>query len=121
MSTSPRQPRRSTSALGAAAERRVRWHYRVRLYRVIASNVRAGGNEIDLIVRRGRRLVFCEVKSKRGDNFGDPLEAVGPTKARRVQHAAEAWLASRPDFGSLEAEFEVAAVRGSSVKRVPLT
>ena len=33
-------------------------------------------HELDLVVRRGRMLVFCEVKSKSGDGFGDPLEMV---------------------------------------------
>jgi putative endonuclease len=98
----------------------VRWHYRLRLYRIIATNVRAGGNEIDLIARRGRKLVFCEVKSKGGEDFGDPLEAVGPTKARRVRRAAEAWLATRPECARLDASFEVVGVRGGSVTRVPL-
>ena len=46
---------------GAKAERRVRLHYRLRGYRVLAANVRAGGNELDVVLRRGRRLVFCEV------------------------------------------------------------
>ena len=96
------------------------WHYRLRGYRVVARNVRAGGNEIDLVVRRARRLVVCEVKSKRGVGYGDPLEAAGPAKVRRVQRAAEAWLATRPDLAALEVGFEVAAVRGASVTRVSL-
>ena len=46
---------------GAAAERRVRRHYRLRGYRVLAANARAGGNELDIVLRRGNRLLFCEV------------------------------------------------------------
>ena len=46
-----------------------------------ARNVWAGGNEIDLIARRGRQLVFCEVKSKGGVGRGDPLEMVGRREA----------------------------------------
>ena len=96
------------------------WHYRLRGYRVLARNVRAGGNELDLVVRRGRRLVVCEVKSKTGARYGHPLEAAGPAKVRRVQRAAEAWLATRPDLAELELGFEVAAVRAASVTRVSL-
>lgn len=105
---------------GAAAERRVRLHYRLRGYRVLAANARAGGNELDLVVRRGRRVVVCEVKSKGGPGFGDPLEMVGPEKARRVRRAAEAWLASRPELGECEVALEVAAVRAGRVERRPL-
>jgi putative endonuclease len=90
----------------------------VRGYRVLGRNVWAGGNEVDLIVRRGRAIVFVEVKRKRGEGFGDPLEMVGPEKVRRVRRAAEAWLASHPEAEGLEPSFEVAAVRGRRVERV---
>ena len=96
------------------------WHYRLRGYRVLAANVWAGGNELDLIVRRGRQLVFCEVKSKTGDRYGDPLAMVDDEKVRRLTRAAEAWLAAHPDCSELDARFEVAAVRAGRVERVPL-
>jgi putative endonuclease len=105
------------SRLGRDAERRVRRHYRLRGYRIVATNVRAGGNELDIIARRGGRLVFCEVKARAGPGYGHPLEAVGPEKARRIQRAAEAWLAGHPGFSHLEVGFEVAAVQGRAVER----
>ena len=105
---------------GARAERRVRLHYRLRGYRVLDSNVRAGGNELDVVVRRGRRLVFCEVKMRSGPVFGDPWEAVGPEKERRLRRAAEVFLARNRELTLLEVAFEVAAVRGRRVERVPL-
>ena len=61
-------------------------------------NVWAGGNELDVIVRRGRELRFVEVKEKRGDGYGDPLAMVTPEKQRRVRRAAETWLAARPEL-----------------------
>jgi putative endonuclease len=78
----------------------------------------AGGNELDLIARRGRRVVFCEVKSKYGVGRGDPLEMVGPEKQRRLRRAAEAWLATRPDLAGLEATFDVVAVREGRLERI---
>ena len=111
---------RASKRLGAEAERRVRRYYRLRGYRVLAANARAGGNELDVVLRRGRRLVFCEVKARTGTGFGDPAEAVGAEKERRLRRAAEAWLARRPDLAELDVAFEVVAVRGSSIKRVAL-
>ena len=110
----------STTARGRAAERRAAWRYRLRGYRILGRNVEAGGVELDLIVRRGRHLVFCEVKAKTGADYGDPLEMVTPEKARRVRRAAEAWLAARPDLVSLEVRLEAAAVRRRGVRRVSL-
>ena len=103
---------------GARAERQARLYYRLRGYRVLAVNARAGGNELDVVLRRGRRLVFCEVKAKAHDRFGDPLEMVGAEKQRRLRRAAEAWLAGHPELGGLEVAFDVLAVRGGRAERV---
>jgi putative endonuclease len=105
---------------GAAAERRVRRYFRLRGYTVLGANVRAGGNELDVVVRRGRRLVFVEVKARSYDDFGDALEAVSPEKGRRVRRAAEAFLARRPDLVGLDVAFEAVAVRPQGIERVPL-
>ena len=69
-------------------------------------------------MRRGRRIAFVEVKSKSGERFGDPLEMVGPEKQRRLRRAAEAWLAANPRAASLEASFEVVALRGGRLQRL---
>jgi putative endonuclease len=84
----------------------------------LGSNVWVAGNELDLIVRRGRVLRFVEVKEKLGDGFGDPLEMVTPEKQRRVRRAAEAWLAARPELTALDLGFDAVAVRGGRVERV---
>jgi putative endonuclease len=93
-------------------------HYALRGYRILGTNVWAGGNEIDLIARRGRRLVFCEVKSKSGPRYGDPIAMVGPEKVRRVRRAAEAWLAAHPDLRGLEVRFDVVAESGRRLRKV---
>lgn len=99
-------------------ERRAARHYRLRGYRILDANVWAGGYELDLVARRGRRLVFCEVKGKTGDGFGDPLEMVDAEKLRRVRRAAEAWLARNPGAAGLDYRVEVVAVRPGGLERV---
>ena len=94
-----------------------RW-YRRRGWQVLGENVWIGGNELDLVVRRGRALRFVEVKEKRGERLGDPLEMVGPEKQRRIRRAAEAWLASRPDLDRCIAAFDVVAVHGARLERL---
>jgi len=106
------------NASGKRAERRAAWWYRLRGYRVLAVNVWIGGYELDLVVRRGRRLVFCEVKEKTGDGFGDPAEMVGAEKQRRLRQAASAWLAAHPAHGGLSTSFDVIAVREGRLVRL---
>jgi putative endonuclease len=104
---------------GFSAERRAVGWYRLRGWRILGENVWAGGNELDLIVRRGRTLRFVEVKEKRGTRFGDPLEMITHEKRQRLRRAAEAWLGTRPELARLAVGFDVIAVRDGRVQRVP--
>ena len=101
-------------------ERRALRHYRLRGYRLLDANARAGGYELDLVLRRGRRLVVVEVKEKGGPAFGAPLEMIDDEKVRRVQAAAAAWRARHPEVAGLELVVEAAGVQGRKVERVPL-
>jgi len=109
----------STRAAGRAAELRALWFYRLRGYRVLDRNVWTGGNELDLVVRRGRRLAFVEVKAKGSGRYGDPFEMVTHEKQRRLRRAAEAWLAAHPEAAGLEASFEVVGFRDGRLERLP--
>jgi len=79
-------------ALGAEGEARAAEHLRRRGYRIVARNVRAGGVEIDLIVRRGPLIVFVEVKTRRSQSLGPPEQAVDARKRARLVRGAAAWL-----------------------------
>jgi len=103
---------------GARAERRARLFYLLHGYRILEANSRPGGVEVDLIVRRGRRVVFCEVKAKLGERFGDPVEMVGWEKQKRLRRAAEAWLAEHPESAEWEVRFDVVAVTPRGIRRV---
>ena len=64
-----------------------------------------------MIARRGRTLVFCEVKSRTTDAFGVPAEAVTRTKQARLRRLAARWLASGGAGRlSYELRFDVAAI-----------
>jgi putative endonuclease len=48
--------------------------------------------EIDLVLRDGQVLVFCEVKTRSSSEFGTPHEAVTEEKLRRLRRLAARWL-----------------------------
>lgn len=102
-----------------AAERRAARWYRLRGWRILGANVRAGRNEIDLVARRGRQLRFVEVKEKVGIGWGDPAEMVTDEKQRRVRRAAAAWLASHPELRGLDIAFDVVTVWEGRLRRIP--
>ena len=101
-----------------ASERRPAWWYRLRGYVVLDTNRWLAGSELDIVARRGRTVVFCEVKSKSGPSYGDPLEMVTPTKVERLRRAAEAWLASHPELADLDVRFDVIADCGRRLQHV---
>ena len=90
-------------------EAAARW-YRSAGYEVLDRNWRVREGELDLIARRGSTIVFCEVKTRRGDAFGSPAEAVTATKQRRIRGLALQWLASRR-LPAHQLRFDVAEVR----------
>lgn len=83
-------------ALGAEGEARAATFLARRGYRIEGRNVRAGGVEVDLIVSRGRTVVFVEVKTRRTDAFGPPELAVDGAKQARLVRAAASWLHEHP-------------------------
>ena len=110
--SSPRNPPRND------AERRAARWYRLHGYRILDTNVWLAGAELDISARRGRCVVFCEVKSKTGDGFGDPLEMVGTVKATHVRRAAGAWLARHAEAQGLAVRFDVIADRAGRIEHV---
>jgi putative endonuclease len=101
-------------------ERRALRHYRLRGYRLVAANARVGRYELDLVLRRGGRLLVVEVKEKGGRDFGAPLEMIDEEKVRRVHTAAAGWLAARPELAAFELGFEAVGVCGRRIERVPM-
>lgn len=95
--------------LGAAGEERAAAWYEARGYRVLHRNWRCREGELDLVVRRGRELVFVEVKTRRTDRFGIPAEAITLTKQRRLRTLASRYLADTHErAGSLR--FDVVSI-----------
>ena len=103
--------------MGAAGEDAALGWYADRGYQLLARNWRCASGEVDLIASRGDVLVFCEVKTRTDDTFGEPFEAVTLAKQARIRRAAAAWLRSesRPRRAWGEMRFDVASVRGGAV------
>lgn len=79
-------------------------------YRIVERNVRAPWGEIDLVALDGETLVFCEVKTRRGDAAGSPDEAIDPRKQARIARLAEGYLLARPALAECECRFDAALV-----------
>jgi putative endonuclease len=85
---------------------------------VLGTNCWLAGAELDVVARRGRVLVFCEVKSKSGNGFGDPLEMVDARKVARVRRAATAWLGRHQELAGLDVRFDVISERAGEIEHL---
>ena len=101
-------------ALGADGETRVAAWYEANGWTILARNWKVRAGELDIVARRGRIVVFCEVKSRATTAFGSPAEAVNLDKRRRVRHLAAQWLEQAPRRPA-EIRFDVATVVGDDV------
>jgi putative endonuclease len=62
-------------------------------YRVLYRNFRGHrGGEIDIVCRDDDTLVFVEVKTRTGEDFGRPFAAVDRQKQKRISRGGLAWL-----------------------------
>lgn len=66
---------------------------RSRGYQVVGAGFLARRGEIDLVCKRGDSMLVVEVKTRSSDEFGTPLEAVGPRKRRALVSAAAEYRA----------------------------
>lgn len=68
-----------------------RW-LRRRGWRVLQRRYRSGHRDIDLIAEREGTVAFVEVKARRGEAFGDPVQAVNWKKQRELARSACIWI-----------------------------
>ncbi len=103
--------------IGADYEQVAAKHLKELGYELITTNYRCPLGEIDLVAKDGAVLVFIEVKYRKSGRCGDPAEAVGGTKQKRLYQAARHYLC-RHGYGEEQpCRFDVVAVYGDGQVR----
>jgi putative endonuclease len=77
---------------------------------VVDRNWRCDVGELDIVAVDGTTLVVCEVKTRRTDRFGAPVEAVTAGKAARLRRLAARWLAEHPDSHPVQVRIDLVGV-----------
>jgi putative endonuclease len=81
--------------LGKEGERIAEAYLRKKGYKIVERNYRCALGELDLIVLDRRVLVFVEVKTRTGNGFGTPFEAVELRKQQKMIQAAQYFIAQK--------------------------
>jgi putative endonuclease len=100
--------RQAAFKLGVTAEGRAALLLAAKGYRELARRWKSPVGEVDLVVRRGRILVFVEVKAR--PRIDDAAWSVLTRQKRRIVAAAEAWLAAHPEHAGYDIRFDAVLV-----------
>ena len=84
--------------LGFLGEQLAKKHLLSKGYKFIQQNFHSKFGEIDLIFQEKETLVFVEVKTRVGDKYGPPEDAITPFKIRHLIKAAQYFQLKNPSF-----------------------
>lgn len=82
---------------------------------LLERNYRNRFGEIDIIVKKGGKLRFVEVKTRKSINYGYPSEAVNLKKQKRIINSAKIYI-SKNKMDNMDIYFDVAEVYLSEKK-----
>lgn len=75
-------------------------------FKIVGMNYRTRYSEIDFIAKKGGRIVFVEVRTRTGEQFGLPEETLNYKKRRKMFFNARSYIA----FKKLNAPFRIDAI-----------
>jgi len=94
---------------GLHAETLAVLYLRLKCYHIVARRYKTRSGEIDIIARRGNVVAIVEVKARSQEQQAH--EAITPTAQRRIEAAADLWLARQHDHAQLCLRFDVIIIR----------
>ena len=115
----PRAPRVSRATVGRFGEDVAAAYLAAAGWQVLDRNWRGTSGELDLVALQGEELVVVEVKTRTGDGFGHPAEAVTAVKLGRLRRLAAQWLAAH-DLHPRSVRIDVVAVAARAGGRTRL-
>lgn len=100
--------RKQAEARGRRAETLAALWLQLKGYRILARRVRLPVGEIDLIASRGRLVAFIEVKARTTEFQAET--AVPQAAWRRINRAAESWMAGRTGLAGCDWRFDLVMI-----------
>lgn len=97
--------RKQAEDFGRHGETLALWYMRAKGYFLVTRRYKTPAGEIDLVMRRGRQLVFIEVKTRtKSDELGMALAQVN---AARIGHAAQHFIMRHKRHAACDLRFDV--------------
>ena len=103
--------------LGRVGEKKAAEFLKEKGYKILETNHKTHLGEIDIIAEDGEYVVFVEVKTRSGDAFGQPSEAVDRKKQEKYFRVATEYLQRK---GKLDApsRFDVIEIENGQINHI---
>ena len=111
----PRPERVAAFGLGLSAESRAAAYLIAKGYRIAARRFRTPFGEVDIVARRGRVLIFVEVKAR--NTLDAAAEALQARQHRRIADASAFWLSLNPHDTESNIRFDAMLVAPGKIPR----
>jgi len=107
---------RNTTSLGQRAERVVAEHLMSEGHKILVRNYKTKIAEIDIISVFEKTLYFTEVKYRKNERCGTPLEAITREKQKKMRLGAEIFMKAHQEYSRYDIVLAVASVTGEDFK-----
>lgn len=87
-------------------------------FQIVKQNYRCKVGEIDIIALKDNILRFIEVKYRKNDMYGSPLEAVNQRKQNKIMKAASWFLNENKQFENVQCSLDVIAITDNKIEYV---
>ena len=98
---------------GAVYEDRAALFLQEKGYQILERNFYTRQGEIDIVAKDGEALVFTEVKYRKKDDYGNPLDCVGYTKQRTICKVSRVYINMNGADFDVPIRYDVIAVNDS--------
>ena len=104
--------------MGRSGEKRAEKYLKKLGYKILARNFKTVVGEIDIIAKDGDTVVFVEVKTRTGDAFGRPSEAVDAKKRAKYVKVAQAFLVKNYKTTDVLCRFDVVETEEGQINHI---
>lgn len=103
--------------LGRVGEDKAVSYLKKQGFKIVERNYKNAFGEIDIIAKDGEYTVFVEVKTRTGDDFGAPGEAVDYRKRQKYARIAAAYLSGK-GLTDAACRFDVVEIENGEINHV---
>lgn len=103
--------------LGRVGEEKAAEFLRAKGYEIVKTNYRSHFGEVDIIAKDGDTIVFVEVKTRSGDGYGAPSEAVDYKKREKYFRIATDYL-MREGQSDANCRFDVVEIEKGEINHI---